>query len=47
MTYDSYNNLTKLNDYDITLLEGKITSLSYQNIDQVRYTYDATERRIK
>lgn len=47
MTYDSYNNLTKLNNYDITLLEGKITSLSYQNIDQVRYTYDATGRRIK
>ena len=47
MTYDSYNNLTKLNNYDITLLEGKITSLSYQNIDQVRSTYDSTGRRIK
>ena len=47
MTYDSYNNLTKLNNYDITLLEGKITLLSYENIDQVRYTYDATGRRIK
>ena len=47
LTYDSYNNLTNLDNYDITFLDGKITSLSFQDIDQVRYTYDVTGRRIK
>ena len=39
--------MTILNNYDITFIEGKTTSLSVQNTDQVRYKYDATGRRIK
>ena len=47
LSYDTYNNLTNYNNYDITFTEGKITSLSQNNQDKIRYTYDATGRRIK
>lgn len=39
--------MTNYNNYDITFIEGKITSLSQNNQDKIRYTYDATGRRIK
>ncbi len=47
LTYDIYNNLTTYKNYDIIFNEGKITTLSKNNIDEIKYTYDARGNRIK